>query len=262
MVEEVSIYVADVERAQSGWSIHVPEVDRHTWAPNLREVPDMARDLVQVMTDQPLEEIAVDIRLPENLSAPIRNLRAAQSAATDAEAAAREAQRLAAETLRNAGAPLRDIAETLGISHQRVHQVLADVTRRREQLAQFRLDVTALLESELDVPLVTDDDGRHPIAVVLGDELLTTLIERTATCGGYASVFVQSLNGAIRFVAVVRDECAIAEATDDLTADGDRPGATAMVDTFVDYLTLHPQGVRLATDVDARAQDARTLAPA
>lgn len=259
-MEEVNTYTATVERAQSGWSIYVSEIDRHTWAPNLREVSEMARDLVQVMTDAPLDEINVEIRLPEDLSAPIRKLRAAQSAASDAEAAAREAQRVAAEKLRDAGAPLRDIAETLGVSHQRVHQVLADVARRNEQRAQFELDVTALLESGLDVPLVTNDDGEHPVVIALGDELLTSLTERIRKAGGYASVFVQSVSGAIRFVAVVRDECAIPEASADLTADEERPGETAMIDTFIDYLALHPGGVRLTTGVDSCARDAQTLA--
>lgn len=255
-MEEVNTHVARVERAEAGWSIYVPDVDRYTWAPNLREVPEMARDLVQVMTDVDIDDITIEVELPSDLSAPIQTLRAAQGAASDAEAVAREAQRVAAATLRDAGAPLRDIADTLGVSHQRVHQVLGDAARRRDQLDHFRTDVSILLTS-IDVPLVTADDGSHPVVVALGDELLETLASRVTAVGGQASVFVQSPTGAIRFVAVIRDECAIGSADDDMTDN--HPGATAMVDTFIDYLSLHPHGVRLSLNANSRATDARTL---
>lgn len=263
MVEAVSTHIANVERAQSGWSIYVPDVDRHTWAPNLREVTDMARDLVQVMTDQPLEDIEVEIVLPKDLSTPIQHLQETQAAAASADATAREAQRVAVSTLREADAPLRDIAEALGISYQRVHQILADVARRQEQLDHFRTDVDTLLDG-IDYPLVTADDGTFPVVVALGDELLTTLTKRVQAAGGQANVFVRSLNGAIRYVAVIHDECAIVSATDDLSGPKDRPGDTTMVDTFVDYLSLHPRGVKLSMEVDSMevdmcARDARTL---
>lgn len=63
-METVNNYTAIVTRSEPGWSIYVPEVDRHTYAAHLREIEEMARDLVQVMTDIPIEEIAVEIQLP------------------------------------------------------------------------------------------------------------------------------------------------------------------------------------------------------
>lgn len=119
-------YTAIVERSDSGWAIFVPEVDRHTWAANLREIEVMARDLVQVMTDKPLDEIQVALELPVDLAHAIEQMHKIRHQAEDADAAAREAQRSAASVLRAVGAPLRDIAAAIGVSHQRVHQVLAD----------------------------------------------------------------------------------------------------------------------------------------
>lgn len=221
----------------------------------------MARDLVQVMTGHPLEDIAVDIQLPPNLNGPIQALRAAQGAAADADAAAREAQRVAATALREAGAPLRDIASTLGISHQRVHQVLADADARALRLDSFQATVNQLIASGAfrTEDLVVDDAGEHNVIAVLGDGLLSRLVDQLRTVGGYATVFALSPSGAIRSASFVRSECAIGDPGDDLTGDS-RPGQAALVDTFIDYVLLHPRGVRFdSVAEDSCAKDARTL---
>lgn len=63
---DMKTYTAIVERSTPGWGIYVPDMDRHTWAANLDDVTMMARDLIQVMTNEPLEGIAVDVRLPSS----------------------------------------------------------------------------------------------------------------------------------------------------------------------------------------------------
>lgn len=55
----VKTYDATVERTKNGWAIYVPAVDRHTWTPHLRQVDEMARDLIHVMTGEPVDGIAV-----------------------------------------------------------------------------------------------------------------------------------------------------------------------------------------------------------
>lgn len=248
-----------VERAETGWRIYVPDVDRYTWAPHLREVEKMARDLIQVMTDRPIDDIAVDIQLPAELSAPIQRLHTARGAAADADAAAREAQRVAATTLRDAGTTLRDVAAALNISHQRVHQVLADAAERRKRLNDFRTTVDRIVARDTDVDMVVNDEGERVVVVALGDELLSQLIERLRSAGGYATVFVLSASGAIRSATVVRSECSIAEPDDDLTGTN-RPGSMALIDTFIDYLALHPNGVKLdSAATDSHAKGLRTL---
>lgn len=60
-------YNAIVTRSAPGWSIYVPEVERHTYAAHLREIEEMSRDLVQVMTDIPIGEIHVVIQFARRL---------------------------------------------------------------------------------------------------------------------------------------------------------------------------------------------------
>lgn len=169
-MEEVTDYNAIVTRSEPGWSIYVPEIDRHTYAAHLREIEEMARDLVQVMTDLPIEGITVAIHLPDDLAGAIAAMRRAREGVTAAEAAARDTQQAAAMALRDAGAPLRDIAAALGVSHQRVHQILEEAAR---QLEHFRGEVALNLESgalkDFALP-VADDKGGTPIVVALANE--------------------------------------------------------------------------------------------
>ena len=262
---EVNEYTAIVTKSEPGWSIFVPEVDRHTYAAHLREVEDMACDLVAVMTDQRVDDIRVSVQLPDDLAASIAAMRQARDAADRAETAARDAQRAAATTLRNSGAPLRDIAAIIGVSYQRVHQILeaAEVARNR-QLDQFRHDIDVSLAygplAGFALPVIGDDGGES-IVVALADELLSVLLGRLTAVGGYANVFVRDADGRVRFLAVVDESCAIGDADDDMTARDQRPGPSATVGAFVDWVQLCPGGVVISTIVDrpACATDPQTV---
>jgi hypothetical protein len=267
-VEEVTQYNAIITRSEPGWSIYVPEVDRRTYAAHLREIESMASDLVQVMTDLPIQEIAVVVHLPADLADAIAAMHLAREGVTTAENTAREAQQKAASALRNAGAPLRDIALALGVSHQRVHQILeeADATRKR-QLEQFRHEVDVNLAhgglADFELP-VTGDDGCSPIVVAFADELVSALMERIQSAGGYGNVFVKGDVG-VRFVAVIQEACAIGE-PDDIMVDDEAPGATSTVGMLLDYVERNPNGVIISAVLGhpACARDARQveLAPA
>lgn len=256
-MEEVKRYTAIVERDEPGWAIYVPEVDRHTWAANLREIDDMARDLVQVMTNEPIDEIDMALQLPSELASQIEEMHAVRARAEDADAAARETQRSAAVALRAADAPLRDIAAMIGVSHQRVHQILADADRRAERLHQLK-DWAGTASS---VPLpVTDDEGNRPVVVALSDELLATLIDRLRDAGGFANVFIQTPTGLIEAMSVVRSECAIGTPDDDLSAPGDLPHAQSTVGMFLAYVRTRRNGVAFSSVApDVRATDVHTL---
>ena len=257
-MEEVKTYNATVERTDNGWMIHVPEVDRRTWAPHLRDVNEMARDLIQVMTDEPLDEIAVNVELPTEIAEPIKAMQAARAAATGADAAAREYQRTAAATLRDAGAPLRDIAAMIGVSYQRVHQILADADERTDRLARFARWADRH-HADYELPIAADD-GTTPIVVALSDELFTTLIDRIRAGGWHANVFVSAADNRVGYMAVTREECAIAPASDDMTAPQDRPGDTATVGMFLDYVRTQEHGVVIsAAAPDVYAKQARTI---
>lgn len=262
-MEEVTEYNATVTHSNPGWSIYVPELDRHTYAAHLREIEPMARDLVQVMTDCPIEDITIAVHLPADLAEAIAAMRDAREAVTAAENAAREKQQAAATALRKAGAPLRDIAAALGVSHQRVHQILegADATRVR-YLEQFRHEVDSSLEhgalAGFELP-VTGNDGNTPIVVALADELVSTLTERIRSAGGYANVFVKD-GGRARFVSVIEEACAIGDPGDAMV-DDEAPGATSTIGMLLDYVERQPNGVAISAVVGhpACARDARQV---
>lgn len=255
-------YKAIVTRSDPGWSIYVPEVDRHTYAAHLREIESMARDLVQVMTDLPLEDITVAAQLPPDLAEAIAAMRSTRDGLTAAETAARTAQQTAAAALRNAGAPLRDIALALGVSHQRVHQVLEEADEYSRQLEQFRREVDVNLERgalvDFELP-VTGDDGSFPIVVAFADEPVSTLTARIQEAGGYANVFVKDSQG-VRFVSVIEEACAIGDPGDRMVGD-EAPGATSTVGMLVAYVERNPNGVTISAALGhpACARDARQV---
>ena len=222
----------------------------------------MARDLVQVMTDVPLDEITVAVQLPADLADAIAAMRITRDGLTAAETAARTAQQTAATVLRDVGAPLRDIALALGVSHQRVHQVLEEADARKRQLEQFRREVDVNLERGALVDFkfpVTGDDGSFPIVVAFADEPVSALTERIQAIGGYANVFVKD-GGGVRFVSVIEEVCAIADPDDRMVGD-DAPGATSTIGMLLAYVERHPNGVTISAALGhpACACDARQV---
>jgi hypothetical protein len=254
---EVTDYNAIVTRSEPGWSIYVPEVDRHTYAAHLREVEEMARDLVAVMTDLPAEDITLTIHLPSELADAIAEMHRARESVTVAENAARYTQQAAAIALRDVGAPLRDIAAAIGVSYQRVHQILEDASR---QLDQFRreIDCNLAFGALQDFTLPVTDDG-HPVVVALAYETVATLTARVLATGGYANLFVKD-GPRTRFAAFVDETCAVGEA--DTTMIGDEaPSASSTVGMFLDYVERHPNGVTISAVLGhpAWVRDARQV---
>jgi DNA-directed RNA polymerase specialized sigma subunit len=88
----------------------------------------MAREVIALMLDiapADVGDIDVDVQLPDQLANDLAALRSSERLADDARQAAAHAQRRAAEQLRAAGLSVRDIGRLLGVSHQRVSQILA-----------------------------------------------------------------------------------------------------------------------------------------
>ncbi|HEY2086234.1 MAG TPA: hypothetical protein VGH54_09445 [Mycobacterium sp.] len=121
----MSTYHANVERDGKFWLIHVPEVDRVTQARHVREIERMARDLVATMEDvEPGSfDLEVSIDLPKYAQDHLKASRAYRHEALEANRRSAEEARIAARSLAE-DLPLRDVAELLGVSHQRVHQLV------------------------------------------------------------------------------------------------------------------------------------------
>ncbi|MGW6730717.1 hypothetical protein ACWF9G_32865 [Nocardia sp. NPDC055029] len=60
-------YTARVERGERYWLVHILEIDQWTQARTLQEVEPMARDLIGVMQEVPIDsfDLTVQVNLPE-----------------------------------------------------------------------------------------------------------------------------------------------------------------------------------------------------
>jgi hypothetical protein len=121
----VSTYHAEVKHGDKYWLIYVPEVDRSTQARHVREIETMARDLVAVMEDVPTDsfELRIDMELPNGAREHVDVARMYRRKADEFNRLAAEESRTAARALAK-DLPLRDVAEVLGVSHQRAHQLV------------------------------------------------------------------------------------------------------------------------------------------
>jgi hypothetical protein len=121
-------YKVEVEREGRWWMLHVSDIDGLTQARRISEIEEMARSLIAISTDTPLDDVAVhitSITVPgvgdvAEKAAEITRLRAE---AQRLEAAAGQAASDYAKVMTREGVPVRDIAELLDISPQRVSQI-------------------------------------------------------------------------------------------------------------------------------------------
>lgn len=92
----------------------------------------MARDLIAIMRDVPADsfDIKIKVELPHNAQAHLEAARDYHERATAAASRAAAETKAAACALADSGVTLRDIGKTLGVSHQRAHQLLAGAGRR------------------------------------------------------------------------------------------------------------------------------------
>ena len=119
-------YRVTAERSEGWWVIVVPDVPVCTQARRLDQVELMAKDALALLLESPEDEIEIDLEviLDDDGEAALALASGARQAAVDAAEAARRAAQTAARTLHGQGLPLRDVGRIMGVSHQRVHQLL------------------------------------------------------------------------------------------------------------------------------------------
>lgn len=128
MVAMMRKYRIDVQRGQRWWVLSVPEIKAaHSQARHLREVDEVARDLIAVMLEVEPDSFDLDvhIELPESVQKHLRRATELREQAARAQADAARESRAAAKELADAGLPLRDIGIALGVSFQRAQQLVA-----------------------------------------------------------------------------------------------------------------------------------------
>lgn len=121
-------YTALCERSGDWWAIKVPQVPGvHSQARRLDRVEAMARDAIGLIldVDEDSFDVELDIRLPDSADAALGRLAAARAQADAAQKEQASAAHQAAEALvKNAGMTVRDAGRILGVSFQRVDQLL------------------------------------------------------------------------------------------------------------------------------------------
>jgi predicted RNase H-like HicB family nuclease len=122
------IYAANAVRSGDWWAVTVEGVRGvHTQARRLDQVEEMARDAVALMLD--IDPQAFDVIVRPQLSSVeqgvLAQLAVAQKQLRDAQiAAAEEMAAAAAELVHGQGLTLRDAGSILGVSFQRVGQLV------------------------------------------------------------------------------------------------------------------------------------------
>ena len=119
----------EVVRSGGWWAITVPTLDGvFSQAKRLDQVETRAREAISLMLDVDEDDVGdldVVVTPPARVADLLGALEASVVAADEATRAAVAARREIAEQLCAEGLSLRDIGELIGVSHQRVSQLLA-----------------------------------------------------------------------------------------------------------------------------------------
>jgi predicted RNase H-like HicB family nuclease len=128
--DDMHTYTARLEQERDGrWSIELEEEPRvHTWGKTVDQALGRMKEAAAMWFDTDEDTIALIPRpvLPKTTGRTVDQARQAREKARAADRDAIEQTRKAAAALTARGISMRDTAAILGISHQRVHQLLAD----------------------------------------------------------------------------------------------------------------------------------------
>ncbi|MDE3202726.1 MAG: type II toxin-antitoxin system HicB family antitoxin [Acidobacteriota bacterium] len=130
--ETVKTYTARLEKEADGrWSVELEEEPRvHTWGKTIDQALNRMREAAALwfQTDEASIDLVPRPVLPKATGRTVEQARKAREQARNADRLAIEQTRKAAAALTSRGISMRDAAAILGISHQRVHQLLTPDT--------------------------------------------------------------------------------------------------------------------------------------
>ena len=126
MVADVTTYRADVIRDGKFWLIRVPEIGRSTQALRYRDVPAMASELIEIMTGLGSADFNLDLRvqLPSAVQDHLARAEVLRAEADRKKAEAAAESRAAVRELLAQGVSQREAGQLLGLSFQRVSQLV------------------------------------------------------------------------------------------------------------------------------------------
>ena len=120
-------YRVDVVRSGQWWAIEVPELPGvFSQVRRLDQVDEAVKEAISMMIDADESSLSIDVQIEsgndiESLLATLTRSVSAAKAAREQEEADR---RHVIEQLRSKGLPNRDVAALIGLSHQRIAQIL------------------------------------------------------------------------------------------------------------------------------------------
>jgi predicted RNase H-like HicB family nuclease len=135
--EKGRTYTARLEQENDGrWSVELEEEPRvHTWGKTIDQALNRMREAAALWfrTDEALIDLVPRPVLPKATASTVEQARKAREQARNANRLAIEQTRKAAVALTGRRISMRDAAAILGISHQRVHQLLTAHTPPRRK---------------------------------------------------------------------------------------------------------------------------------
>jgi predicted RNase H-like HicB family nuclease len=135
----VKTYTARLERDKDGrWTVELEEEPRvHTWGRTVEQALGRMREAAALwfQTSEDQIDLLPHPVLPKAADRTLEQARQAREQAKRADRLAVERTRKAAAALTERGISMRDVAAILGISHQRVHQLLAPKQTRPRRKA-------------------------------------------------------------------------------------------------------------------------------
>lgn len=120
-------YVAVYERESESdaWLVHIKGIPAcHTYGRTLRQAESRIREALALWLECEPEDLEIAPQLPRELADLAAQVSRARNNATAAAEQAGSATAKAAKKLQRMGLSRRDTADVLGISHQRVQQLL------------------------------------------------------------------------------------------------------------------------------------------
>lgn len=126
LVAKVKTYHADVARDGKFWLIRIPEIGRSTQAIRYKDVAAMASELIEIMTglgDQDYD-LHVNVQLPSSVQDHRARAEVLREEARRKTAEAAAESRAAVQELIALGLSQREAGEVLGLSFQRVNQLV------------------------------------------------------------------------------------------------------------------------------------------
>lgn len=122
-------YRVDVVRSGKWWAITVPDLPgTFSQVKRIDQVEANAREAIALMVDGDEDELDLDIQIDTDpaIVELVAELRASTEAATKARADEARTRLRVVRALQKRELPTRDIGTLIGLSHQRIAQILAE----------------------------------------------------------------------------------------------------------------------------------------